>query len=90
MTKMNHKQRMQLKKEHIDSKIEAANIDKGVVVLITGNGKGKSSSAFGMVCRALGYSMKIGIVSNQELVNEKQVRIYFSNEQKIHKKFIWS
>ena len=56
-----YKKRMQRKKEYIDSRIEAANIDKGVIVLLTGNGKGKSSSALGMICRALGYDMKIGI-----------------------------
>jgi len=53
---------MQRKKEHIDSRIEEANIDKGIIVLLTGNGKGKSSSSLGMVCRALGYDMKVGIV----------------------------
>ena len=53
---------MQRKKEHIDSRIEEANIDKGIIVLLTGNGKGKSSSSLGMVCRALGYNMKVGIV----------------------------
>ena len=52
---------MQRKKAHIDSRIEQADIDKGVIVLLTGNGKGKSSSALGMVCRALGYDMKVGI-----------------------------
>jgi len=45
---------MQRKKAHIDSRIEEANIDKGIIVLLTGNGKGKS-------CRALGYDMKVGI-----------------------------
>jgi ATP len=57
-----YKARMQRKKEHIDSRIEEANIDKGIIVLLTGNGKGKSSSSLGMVCRALGYDMKVGIV----------------------------
>ena len=57
-----YKKRMQLKKEHIDSRIEEANIDKGIVVLLTGNGKGKSSSAMGMICRALGYEMKVALV----------------------------
>ena len=57
-----YKKRMQRKKEHIDSRIEEANIDKGVVVLLTGNGKGKSSSAMGMICRALGYEMKVALV----------------------------
>ena len=57
-----YKKRMQRKKEHIDSRIEEANIDKGIVVLLTGNGKGKSSSAMGMICRALGYDMKVALV----------------------------
>ena len=52
---------MQRKKKHIDSRIEEANIDKGIIVLLTGNGKGKSSSALGMICRALGYGMKIAV-----------------------------
>ena len=43
-----YKKRMQRKKAYIDSRIEAANIDKGIIVLLTGNGKGKSSSAMGL------------------------------------------
>ncbi len=58
----NYKDRMQRKKQHIDKRIKEANINKSLVVLLTGNGKGKSSSAFGMVCRALGYQMSIGVV----------------------------
>jgi cob(I)alamin adenosyltransferase len=57
-----YKKRMQRKKEYIDSRIDEANIDKGIIVLLTGNGKGKSSSAMGMICRALGYDMKVGLV----------------------------
>jgi len=57
-----YKKRMQKKKTYIDSRIEAANIDKGIIVLLTGNGKGKSSSAMGMICRALGYDLKVGLV----------------------------
>jgi len=57
-----YKQRMARKKAHIDVRIEEANIDKGIIVLLTGNGKGKSSSALGMVCRALGHDMQIAIV----------------------------
>ena len=53
---------MQRKKEYIDSRIDEANIEKGVIVLLTGNGKGKSSSAMGMICRALGYDMKVALV----------------------------
>ena len=57
-----YKKRMQRKKEYIDSRIDAANIDKGIIVLLTGNGKGKSSSAMGMICRSLAYDMKVGVV----------------------------
>ena len=53
---------MQRKKAHIDARIKKANISKGVIVLLTGNGKGKSSSALGMVCRALGYNMQVAVV----------------------------
>jgi len=62
MSDKTYKKRMQRKKEHIDSRIEEANIDKGIIVLLTGNGKGKSSSAMGMICRALGYEMKVALV----------------------------
>jgi len=62
MSEIDYKKRMQRKKEYIDSRIDAANIDKGIIVLLTGNGKGKSSSAMGMICRALGYDMKVALV----------------------------
>ena len=62
MSEISYKKRMQRKKEYIDSRIDEANIDKGIIVLLTGNGKGKSSSAMGMICRALGYDMNVGLV----------------------------
>jgi len=57
-----HQTKMQKLKENIDSSIAAADIERGVCILLTGNGKGKSSSAFGMVMRALGYGYKVGVV----------------------------
>jgi len=57
-----HTARMQRKKEIVDKNIAAAQKDQGVIVITTGNGKGKSSSGFGMVARALGHDMKVGIV----------------------------
>jgi len=45
----------------IDAAIEQANQEKGLLLVLTGNGKGKSSSAFGMMARALGYGMKVGV-----------------------------
>jgi cob(I)alamin adenosyltransferase len=61
-------------KENIDASIAAATIERGVGILLTGNGKGKSSSAFGMVMRALGYKYKVGIVQfikGQQLSGEE-------------------
>lgn len=57
-----HRRRMQRKKEVVDQKIQAAQRHAGVLVVNTGNGKGKSSSGFGMVMRALGHGMKVGVV----------------------------
>lgn len=57
-----HNKRMKRHKEIVDDKIEQANKDKGLLLVITGNGKGKSSSGFGMVARALGHSMRVGVV----------------------------
>ena len=59
---MSHKERMQRKKVLIDERIRDADQDKGVIVVHTGNGKGKSSAAFGMVARALGHGMRVGVV----------------------------
>lgn len=57
-----HKRAMQRKKAHIDSRIAAATVDKGLLVVLTGNGKGKSSSGFGMVARSVGHGLRCGVV----------------------------
>jgi cob(I)alamin adenosyltransferase len=57
-----HKAAMKKQKTSVDASIEAASTERGVAILLTGNGKGKSSSAFGMVMRALGYGHKVGVV----------------------------
>ena len=57
-----HKTKMQKLKETIDASIESASLERGVFILLTGNGKGKTSSAFGMVMRALGYGHKVAVV----------------------------
>jgi cob(I)alamin adenosyltransferase len=57
-----HRERMQRKKELVDRKIARATIDRGVLVVNTGNGKGKSSSGFGMLARSLGHGFKCGVV----------------------------
>ena len=57
-----HKARMQRKKAVVDEKIAEAQDEYGLLLGHTGNGKGKSSSAFGMVARALGHGIKVGVV----------------------------
>ncbi|MBL8429570.1 MAG: cob(I)yrinic acid a,c-diamide adenosyltransferase [Dechloromonas sp.] len=57
-----HEERMQKKKAVIDGKIDAAQEERGVLVINTGNGKGKSSAAFGVVVRALGHGLRVGVV----------------------------
>jgi cob(I)alamin adenosyltransferase len=56
-----HAARMAKKKAVIDAAIAAADKEKGLLLVLTGNGKGKSSSAFGMVARALGHGMNVGV-----------------------------
>jgi cob(I)alamin adenosyltransferase len=53
---------MARQKAIVDARVAQARIDRGVLVVNTGNGKGKSSSAFGMVARALGHGMRVAVV----------------------------
>jgi len=57
-----HRVRMARKKAVVDASIEKATIERGVVIINTGNGKGKSTAGFGMIARALGHGMKVGVV----------------------------
>ncbi len=57
-----HRVRMERKKAIIDAKIAAADKQIGIIIVNTGNGKGKSSSGFGMVVRAMGHGMKVAVV----------------------------
>ena len=57
-----HKASMEKQKSSVDASIAAADKDQSIVLLLTGNGKGKTSSAFGMVMRAMGYGQRVGIV----------------------------
>ena len=57
-----YRARMQRRKAAVDARVAAATEQRGVLLVLTGNGKGKSSSAFGMVARALGHGLRVGVV----------------------------
>ncbi|MES2013400.1 MAG: cob(I)yrinic acid a,c-diamide adenosyltransferase [Pseudomonadota bacterium] len=57
-----HLARMQRKKAVVDAGINSAQISKGLLLIHTGNGKGKSTAAFGLLARALGHGMKAAVV----------------------------
>ena len=58
-----HKEKMQkVQAKHRKKVSEAVDPDRGLVLINTGKGKGKSSSAFGVVIRALGWGQKVAVV----------------------------
>ena len=60
--KTKHKQRQQKLKQTVDAKIEAAQDEKGILLVLTGNGKGKSTAGFGTIARAVGHGKKAAVV----------------------------
>lgn len=75
-----HKKSMEKQKDNVDARIEEASIERGVLIVLTGNGKGKSSSAFGMVMRALGYGHKVGVVQFIKGVQLSGEEIYLKEQ----------
>jgi len=79
-----HRERTRKHKAVVDAKIAAATRDKGLLLVLTGNGKGKSSSAFGMVARMLGHRRKAAVfqfIKGEENVGE---RAFFSAHPGVH------
>jgi len=80
-TPAEHTAKMKKIKAAMDKRIADANIERGVVVLITGNGKGKSSSGFGMVVRALGHGFKAGVVQFIKQANSCGEQLYLASRE---------
>lgn len=57
-----HREKMIRRKEAHDRKLAAATQEKGLLIVNTGAGKGKTTAALGMVFRALGHGKKVGVV----------------------------
>jgi cob(I)alamin adenosyltransferase len=62
MTENTHQNRMATRKAVIDAKIAKATEERGVLILMKGNGKGKSSSAFGTMARSVGHGKKCAVI----------------------------
>lgn len=62
MTDKTHQTRMANKKAVMDARIAKATEERGVLILLKGNGKGKSSSAFGTMARSLGHGKKCAVI----------------------------
>ncbi|UYG08550.1 cob(I)yrinic acid a,c-diamide adenosyltransferase [Halomonas sp. M4R1S46] len=57
-----HRQAMQKLKSHVDDRVARATEQRGQLLVFTGNGKGKTTAAWGTVTRALGYGYRVGVV----------------------------
>ncbi len=75
-----HRQRMQRKKEVVDEAIANAVQEQGLLLVLTGNGKGKSSSAFGMIARALGHGMTVGVAQFIKGRSDTGEEAFFRNQ----------
>ena len=78
-----HRKRMQRKKEVVDSAITRADQKKGLLLVHTGNGKGKSSSAFGMIARALGHGMRVGVAQFIKGRTDTGEEAFFRNQEHV-------
>jgi cob(I)alamin adenosyltransferase len=78
-----HHARMARKKAVIDASIARADQEKGLLLVLTGNGKGKSSSAFGMVGRSLGHGMKVGVCQFLKSRTDTGEEAFFSRDPNV-------
>ncbi len=62
LTEAQHRQKMQRRKEVQAQRLAGMTSEKGLVVVHTGNGKGKTTAALGMVLRSLGHGYRVAIV----------------------------
>jgi len=81
---LSHEERMQKKKSVVDDKIAAAQEERGVLLVNTGNGKGKSSAAFGVVARALGHGLDVAVIQFVKGRSDTGEEAFFRQQPKVH------
>ncbi|AGE86108.1 cob(I)yrinic acid a,c-diamide adenosyltransferase [Cronobacter sakazakii] len=62
MSDERYQRRQQRVKEKVDARVAAAQDERGIVIVFTGNGKGKTTAAFGTVTRAVGHGKKAAVI----------------------------
>jgi len=62
MSEDRHQQRQQRLKEKVDARVAAANEQRGILIVFTGNGKGKTTAGFRTVTRTVGHGMRAGVI----------------------------
>ena len=83
MDKQKHLKKMKAVKEKQDQKIAAADQERGVSILLAGPGKGKSSSAFGMLARSLGHGHKVAVVQFLKGAMSTGEEIFFQQQENV-------
>ena len=62
MSEERYQQRQQRVKDHVDARVAAAQDERGIIIVFTGNGKGKTTAAFGTAARAVGHGKKAAVI----------------------------
>lgn len=78
-----HTDRMQRKKAAFERKVAAAGTARGVFLIHTGTGKGKSSAAFGLVARALGHGLRVAVIQFVKSRRDTGEEIFFRQQPNV-------
>jgi len=82
--KARHTRQMQRKKAVINASIAAAKHERGLLLINTGNGKGKSSAAFGVLARAIGHGLRCAVIQFVKGRSDTGEEAFFKQSPLVH------